>query len=259
MLTPEEIAHYHEDGYVVPSWRMPEDRLQAMRDAAEVMQAANPQYADLHPALLEEGEPWPTFGRTKGMLAMVRQLIGKDVILWSSGYFGKPAHIGKATPWHQDGEYWPIRPLATCTAWVALDDSTPENGCLRVISGSHQAKTLTKHIRNDSHDLTLNQEIPADAYDESQTCDLVLEAGQASLHDVYMIHGSAANRSGKQRRGITFRYMPTTSHFDRDLAARQHAKLGVVDHTYRTLFLVNGCDVSGRNELVRRRPKGKMT
>ncbi len=98
MLTPEDIAHYHEHGFVVPSWRMPEDRLQAMRDAAEVMQAANPQYADLHPALLEEGEPWPTFGKTEGMLSMVRQLIGEDVILWSSGYFGKPAHVGKATP-----------------------------------------------------------------------------------------------------------------------------------------------------------------
>ena len=254
MLTPEEIAHYHEHGYVVPSWRMPEDRLQAMRDAAELMQAANPQNADLHPALLEEGEPWPTFGKTEGMLAMVRQLIGEDVILWSSGIFGKPAHVGKATPWHQDGEYWPIRPLANCTAWVALDDSTPENGCLRVISGSHKAKTLMEHIRNDSQDLTLNQEIPAGAYDQSQACDLVLEAGQVSLHDVYMIHGSAPNRSGKRRRGLTFRYMPTTSHFDRDLAARQHAKLGGVDHTYRTLFLVNGCDVSGRNELVRRRP-----
>ena len=39
--------------------------------------------------------------------------------------------------WHQDGQYWPIRPLATCTAWLALDDATPENGCLRVLPWSH--------------------------------------------------------------------------------------------------------------------------
>lgn len=253
MLSESEIATYHEKGYVVPNWRVPTERLAAMRDAADVMLSANPQYADLHPALLEEGEPWPTFGAQSDIIAMVGQLIGEDIILWSSGYFGKPASVGKATPWHQDGGYWPIRPLATCTAWVALDDATAENGCLRVIPGSHKARTLYDHDRNDAQNLTLNQELPASAFDEAAAEDLVLEAGQISLHDVFMVHGSAANTSPERRRGITFRYMPATSHFDRDLARRQHEELGVVPHEFRTLFQVSGVDVSGKNELIRKR------
>jgi ectoine hydroxylase-related dioxygenase (phytanoyl-CoA dioxygenase family) len=47
--------------------------------------------------------------------------------------FCKPAVIGHEVPWHQDGQYWPIRPRATVTAWIALD-----NGCMRVIPGSHR-------------------------------------------------------------------------------------------------------------------------
>jgi len=78
MLTAADIAHYHEHGYVVPDWRLPGEQLAAMRAAADNMLAANPQYADLHPALLEEGEPWPFFARNENIVGMVRQLIGDD-------------------------------------------------------------------------------------------------------------------------------------------------------------------------------------
>ena len=254
MLTPDQITQYREDGYVIPKWRLSTAELDEIRAAADAMLAAQPHHADLHPALMEEGGPWPTFGHHPELVAMVGQLIGEDLILWSMGYFGKPALNGKATPWHQDGQYWPIRPLATCTAWLALDDATPENGCLQMIKGSHKERQLLAHERNDSEAYTLNQELPETAYDEAQARDLVLEAGQVSLHDAFMVHGSAANTSAQRRRAITFRYMPASSHFDRDLAARQHAELGVVEHTYRTLYQVSGRDRSGRNELTRARP-----
>ena len=69
---------------------------------------------------------------------MVGQLIGPDIALWNMSFFAKPALNGKKTPMHQDGEYWPIVPLATCTVWIAIDEATVENGCLRYIPGSHK-------------------------------------------------------------------------------------------------------------------------
>ena len=110
-----------------------------------------------------------------------------------------------------------------------------------MIKGSHKERQLLAHERNDSAAYTLNQELPETAYDEAQVRDLVLEAGQVSLHDAFMVHGPAANTSAQRRRAIT-RYMPASLHFDRDLAARQHAELGVVEHTYRTLYQVSGRD-----------------
>jgi ectoine hydroxylase-related dioxygenase (phytanoyl-CoA dioxygenase family) len=64
-----------------------------------------------------------------------------------SQVFCKPPVTGKAIPWHQDGQYWPIRPIATCSVWIALDDATPENGCMRYIPGSHKARKLEQHHR----------------------------------------------------------------------------------------------------------------
>ena len=96
--------------------------------------------------------------------------------------------------------------------------------------------------------MTLNQELDPSEYDPANAEDIVLEAGQMSLHDVYLLHASEANRSPRPRRGMTLRFMPTTSHFDRELASRQAVELGVLDHAERTLFLVRGVDRCGRND-----------
>ncbi|GIT52865.1 MAG: hypothetical protein Ct9H300mP16_00250 [Pseudomonadota bacterium] len=90
---------------------------------------------------------------------MVEQVIGNDFALWNSSLFAKPASDGQATPWHQDGEYWPIRPVATCTVWIAVDDANTSNGCLRVIPGSHKREDLLRHRTNPDPNLTLNQEL----------------------------------------------------------------------------------------------------
>ncbi|CAF1365679.1 unnamed protein product, partial [Didymodactylos carnosus] len=61
----------------------------------------------------------------------------EGVALFSSHYFCKPPKTGMAVLWHQDGSYWPLRPMNVLTMWLAIDDSDTENGCLRVIRGSH--------------------------------------------------------------------------------------------------------------------------
>jgi len=176
-------------------------------------------------------------------------VIGPDFLLWGTTVFGKPAGTGKRVPWHQDGEYWPIRPLATCSAWIALDDATPENGCLRVIPGSHKGNRLRAHTQKDNPDLVLNQELNADEYDEAEAVDIVLEAGQLSLHDVYLVHGSEPNRSTKRRAGYVCRYMPTSSHFDREYGAQLQQRGGnQVDFAGRALWLMRGRDLCGRND-----------
>ena len=81
--------------------------------------------------------------------------------------FCKPPFTGKAIPWHQDGQYWPIRPIATCSVWMALDDATPENGCMRFIPGSHAGGSIYKHRINDRTDVVLNQEVEPSQFDES--------------------------------------------------------------------------------------------
>ncbi len=259
-LSDAEIAQYHDRGYVIPQWRLPEGLLTEMREALEVLMAANADvsrdsmFCPHIPAGgtqgLQGSGAWLDFARIPEVLDMVGQLIGPDFLLWGTTVFGKPAGTGKRVPWHQDGEYWPIRPLATCSAWIALDDATPENGCLRVIPGSHKQQRLRDHSRNDGDDLALNQELDAHEYDEAEAVDIVLEAGQISLHDVYLIHGSEPNRSTRRRAGYVCRYMPTTSHFDRDLGRALQARGSPVDFAGRALWLMRGRDVCGQNDFT---------
>lgn len=247
MLSPAEVAQYHEDGYVVPDFRVPVETLEAVKVRHAALLAQRPEFRDYCPALLDHDRGFLSYANNDGILDRVEQLIGPDIALWNMSFFAKPAGNGKRTPWHQDGEYWPIRPLATCTAWLAVDDSTPENGCLRVIRGSHRARALKAHHTVAAGDVTLTQELDAREFDEADAIDIVLKAGQFSLHDVYLLHGSEANTSPRPRRGMTMRFMPTTSVFDRDLARRKSREINIVDHSVRPVFLLRGVDRSGLN------------
>ena len=246
MLTAEQIRQYETDGYVIPDFRLPEEALADIRDTHDRLLAKHPQFTDYCPAVLAFDTGFLNVARTPAILDMVEQLIGPDFALWNSSFFAKPAKVGTKTPWHQDGEYWPIRPLATCSAWIAVDAATTENGCLQVIPGSHRRRTLGKHDFNGADGLSLPLEIRADEYDEATAKDIVLEVGQISLHDIFLIHGSQPNRSSKPRRGMTLRYMPTTSTYRRDLADGRRG--GPLSMAERTLYLMRGKDRSGKND-----------
>jgi ectoine hydroxylase-related dioxygenase (phytanoyl-CoA dioxygenase family) len=257
-LLPAEIAQYQAEGWLIPEFRLPTKQVDAMRDALDALIANNPgvRPEKLVSAHIEgdnrEGvrgsAAFLELAQDPQIVELVSGVIGDDVILWGCHVFCKPAGEGFETPWHQDGHYWPIRPLATCTVWVALDESTIDNGCLRVIPRSHLTQQLHPHLFEDATDLTLNQRLAAGSFDEAQAVDLQLQPGQMSLHDVYMIHGAAANRSNKRRTGVALRYMPSTSVFERDLRPAQ-GKTGIaVDFARRPLWLLRGVDRSGRND-----------
>ena len=262
-LHADEIARYQRDGWVVPQWRLPDAQLATMQAALDELLRRNPgvrpeklvsAHVERAGSGADNGEgvrgvaDFLHLARDPAIVDLVASLIGDDVILWGAHVFCKPAAEGYETPWHQDGHYWPIRPLATCTVWVALEPSTRANGCLRVIPGSHRDKFLHPHLHEDRQDLTLQQRMADGCFDEADAVDIELQPGQMSLHDVYMIHGAAANTSTQRRTGVALRYMPATSHFDRSLRPVD-GKTGVaVNFGQRPLWLMKGRDVCGLND-----------
>lgn len=257
-LTAAEEGRYRDEGYVVPQYRLSPERLESLGQALEHIIAANPgirpeRLVSCHIAgknaegVVGDGR-FLDLARDPDILEMVSQAIGPDIILWGCQAFCKPGGDGMAVPWHQDGHYWPIRPLATCTVWVALDDSTPQNGCLRVLAGSHREKRLLEHARDDRADLVLNRKVVEAELDESGAVDVELRAGQLSLHDVHLVHGSNANRSRRRRAGLAIRYMPATSYFDRSLFEPGEGSGFRIDFSTRPLWLVRGEDRTGRHD-----------
>ena len=243
---------------MVPAWRLPSSQLNELRSALDDLLRLNPgvRPEKLDSAHIEgdNGEGvrgvarFLELARDPALVDLVAGVLGDDVILWGCHVFCKPAREGFETPWHQDGHYWPIRPLATCTVWVALEPSTRANGCLRVIPRSHQARQLHPHLHEDRADLTLNQALVAGSFDEAAAVDIELQPGQMSLHDVYMIHGAAANLSNQRRTGVALRYMPASSLFDRDLRPVDGQTGVAVNFAQRQIWLLRGVDRTGRND-----------
>lgn len=258
LITEEQIARYHRDGYVIPNFRIPDDTLARMRAAYDELLERNRHIESdimLGPHLEKPGaqgvkgsREWLDFATQPELMEIAAQLIGEDLILWGTTVFGKPAHGGKETPWHQDGDYYPIRPLETITIWMALDDVTPENGPLRMIPGSHKQRKLFSHHWEENADLSINLVCDSEHFDASTAEDLLLEAGQVSFHDVYMTHGSKPNRTDKRRAAFVARIMPGHCHYDHQLGAEMSQPHASHDYGRRPLFLVRGEDKSGKND-----------
>ncbi len=226
MLTSSEIECYERDGYVIPAgFRLSDAEIPPLRDALEQVLADNPEILPdrmINPHLVG-GRPYGVRGQAAfdrlahdpRVLDMVAALLGPDIILWLTHLFCKLPASNREVPWHQDGQYWPIRPWATCTVWLALDKVDRDNGAMRVVAGSHTRRDY-RHHADDSPDLTLNQVIGPEQLDRDTVRTIELEPGQVSLHDVGLVHGSAANSSDRRRAGLAMRYMPATSCLHRD-------------------------------------------
>ena len=163
--------------------------------------------------------------RTPAILDYVEDLIGPNFYQWGGQFFLKEPKDGSVVPWHQDAQYWPLSPSKTVTVWLALYDTDEENGAMKIVKGSHK-KGIFEHRVNSSKTLVLDQEVPDSQINQNDVVSLNLKAGQISLHDDGLLHGSLANNSNRRRCGVTMRFAPVNvkanlsiwPHFETQLA-----------------------------------------
>lgn len=143
------------------------------------------------------------------ILDAIEDVIGPDILCWTSNFFIKEARSPGFVSWHQDSTYWGLDPDDVITAWVALCDVTPENGYMQFLPGSHKIDQLP-HVDTFHKDnlLSRGQEIAVEV-DKSKALGVPLRAGEISLHHIKLVHGSDANPSSDRRIGMAIRYIPT--------------------------------------------------
>ena len=144
------------------------------------------------------------------VLDLVEPLVGPDIALWTSHFISKEPKVGRATPWHEDSAFWNGRLSAydrIVTVWLALGPSNRDNGCMRVIPGTHH-NGFSEYRPTDMTVQTFHAEIIE--VDEDKAVDFELERGQCSLHDGRIIHGAKPNTSDIRRTGYTMRYFPAS-------------------------------------------------
>ena len=139
---------------------------------------------------------------------VIEELIGPDIMLLATHFFCKYGPKEKFVAWHQDVTYWGLEPPDAVTAWYAIDDSDKGNGCMQVIPGSHH-KGIQEHGTSEQEGnlLSINQEVSVTEEEAKSAIDLVLKAGEMSIHHGQIIHGSLPNHSTRRRCGLTIRYV----------------------------------------------------
>jgi non-haem Fe2+, alpha-ketoglutarate-dependent halogenase len=142
------------------------------------------------------------------VLDAVEDILGPNLLVWSTSFFIKEARDPGFVSWHQDATYWGLSSPDVCTAWIALSPANKVSGCMKFIPGTHKEQVRHADTFHKDNLLTRGQEVAVEV-DESKAVYAELKPGQASLHHVLLFHGSAPNQSDDRRIGLAIRYVPT--------------------------------------------------
>jgi len=214
VLTEQDVEFFRANGYLLPGRQMfSEEQLERLEAIF------NDHLADKGDKLSDEldtphyrDQRLFDFLLADEVLDTVEPLIGPNIALWSSHFISKDPFTGRETPWHEDSAFWNGRFSAydgIVTVWLALENpSNRENGCMRVIPGSHLEFGASEYVPTDMTTKTFHAEIAE--VDESKAVDFELQRGEFSMHDGRIVHGAKPNRSSVRRTGYTMRYFPSS-------------------------------------------------
>jgi ectoine hydroxylase-related dioxygenase (phytanoyl-CoA dioxygenase family) len=195
-------ARFDTDGFVFPLRVLADDEVARYRAAAETQLdgASTTHRLHLETAWGRELASHPA------IVDAVEDLAGGRVRIWGTLVLRKEPCSDAYVSWHQDSAYRTIGADDLFSAWIALTDSSATNGCMRAIPGSHRVRLPHVNVADGENLLSHGQRVVGDI-DRAGAVDLVLRAGEMSLHHIDVVHSSAPNRSDTPRLGFVVRYM----------------------------------------------------
>jgi hypothetical protein len=235
-LTPDQVGTFRREGYIIYKEPVfPDAEFQALKTHFEE------KLANLPPDVRPESMDVPHFTDPKlfqwlfsdHVLDLVEPILGPDIALFSSHFICKPKGNGKRVPWHEDSAYWGdmLAPMEVVTVWLAIDPSTRQNGCMKVIPRSLHG--YSDYQKVDPEKNVFGSEIKPHQIKEKDAVYFEMQPNQASLHDGRLMHGSDANTSDIRRCGYTMRYVSART------------KMKPENQQWHHLYLARGRDHAG--------------
>lgn len=148
--------------------------------------------------------------RSPAILGAIENIIGSDILVWSTSIFLKAAHSESFVSWHQDLTYWGLNSDQVVSVWLALNTVNQTNGCMHFLPRSHRFGQLPHEDIIDSENLLTRGQRASIEINESQSIGVELQPGQASLHHGYLLHRSGPNHSDQPRLGLVATYLATS-------------------------------------------------
>ena len=202
-LSLEQINQYKEDGYIAPIDILTKDEAEEVKKEIEYIEKKWPDeieglgrnYVHLISPVLDK------VSHNSKILDAVESIIGKDILVCGTTLFIKNPDKKGFVSFHQDAKYIGLEPHNWVTGWLAVTDTNEENGCMRMLKGSHK-KDLKFHDQKIDENNLLTRGQTIENVPINETTPVILKAGQLSLHHPTIIHGSGLNKSKERRIGF---------------------------------------------------------
>ena len=223
MLTAQQIETYRRDGYLVIPRLIEGEQLAELRaltdrivseargvaanddlyDLEPSHSATLPRVRRLKPAIFKRYAFFRALTREPKITSLLSGLLGPDIRLYGGKLNMKSAGYGSPVEWHQDWAFYPHTNDDVLATGIYLDDCDMDNGPLMVVPGSHHGPTWDHHaggrfcgaLDPEACDIDLAKAVP-----------LMGPAGSMTIHHARLVHGSALNRSNRQRRLLLHEY-----------------------------------------------------
>jgi ectoine hydroxylase-related dioxygenase (phytanoyl-CoA dioxygenase family) len=240
-LTAEQVASYRYNGFFFP--------LPALtpQEVATCLASLARLETDLGSPVAEADVKWrshahahsPWFDaliRHPRILDVIEDVIGPNILVWTSTFFIKEPRSPTFAAWHQDSTYFGLEPKEQVCAWVALTDASEEAGCMEQLSSRGAPRQLRHAALGLANSINRAGQTIMEPFDDANPVTMVLPAGSFSLHHELAVHRSAPNNAAYRRVGIGLNYIPT--------------RVRVNGSVRPCAMLVRGVDTYGHFELV---------
>ncbi len=201
-LSSNQLKQYHEKGYLSQLNVISEQEALEAREEVEFIEKKLPTGVNnkgrynvhlISPKL-------DKIVHNSKILDIVESVIGENILVCSTTLFIKNPNEEGYVSYHQDAKYIGLEPHNWVTAWIALTNSNEENGCMKMWPGSHDDLKFHNQKFDKGNLLTRGQTV--ENVPEDKIKNIVLRAGQMSIHHPKIVHGSGLNKSNDRRIGF---------------------------------------------------------
>ena len=216
-VSENAFREYERDGFTVFRNVLDPELIAESRSHIEWLAQRYPELRPehYHHPLMRDDAFWVRLVTDSRLLDIAELFVGPNIACFTSHYICKPALDGHPVLWHQDGSYWDIQPMRAVALWLAVDRSEPENGCLRMLPGTHREPLLPLKQNSETPNM-LASSVNLERHFGVTPIDVVLDPGDVSVHHPHIIHGSEPNQSRRRRCGLDIGYMPTSARICND-------------------------------------------